>query len=462
MRRLITLTARYFARKPTQVPTSVTVETSQETVSKSQSNVTKESAQKLRNSAHKMVSNSLLLKEKKEGEQRELVKDQPAILPFEDRQVKRIKSPAPKPQKEHNNVPKEPKEKEKSTPNTKKTEKPSTDKKPKPSNKLEAKTTNIEVSSAPKRIKSDLERIQTKNLKSFSAKDNFPVVKPLDPDKAEVPNYEIHVPVGRAWAYDELRLKTNEELHKLWYVLLKEKNRLLADGAIAERITGEKIDPKNIKKVESSMNRLNAVVQERNALLGKYRRKLEDDYCEELKSKLSDEYKEYTEEQKISPPFTYSLLRRKFEAIRKGVDDTSYIDKEVKLMEDKQQLHDYLRERYSYGRKKIINAENMTEEQQSKIDPDKSILTFKNHIQQQLAENRSQISQEEVLRAHVRNWAVLNLKQRRVVLQQINDRRSKDAKSEFIKEINLLAQKIAYEENKLQPPTAHTSAPAAN
>jgi len=63
----------------------------------------------------------------------------------------------------------------------------------------------------------------------------------------------------------------------------------------------------------------------------------------------------------------------------------------------------------------------------------------------QLENGLDHVSSDEVLRAHIKNWKSLNLKQRRIVLNFLNARRARDAKKEFLKELNLLGQKIAYE-----------------
>ena len=62
-----------------------------------------------------------------------------------------------------------------------------------------------------------------------------------------------------------LRLKCGSDLHKLWYVLLKEKNAILSDKRLIRSVTGEKEygEDSRIKKLKSSMNRLMGVVRER-------------------------------------------------------------------------------------------------------------------------------------------------------------------------------------------------------
>lgn len=75
---------------------------------------------------------------------------------------------------------------------------------------------------------------------------------------------EIEVKVGRAWKTDELRIKSNKELHQLWYILLKERNMLLT----MEHECNEKMEifpnPERIDKVKISMENLETVVRERN------------------------------------------------------------------------------------------------------------------------------------------------------------------------------------------------------
>lgn len=72
------------------------------------------------------------------------------------------------------------------------------------------------------------------------------------------------VRVGRSWRKEELRLKSHSDLHKLWFVLLKERNMLLT----MEHECNEKMElfpnPERIDKVKESMHNLEEIVKERN------------------------------------------------------------------------------------------------------------------------------------------------------------------------------------------------------
>ncbi|XP_015926717.2 large ribosomal subunit protein uL29m isoform X2 [Parasteatoda tepidariorum] len=75
---------------------------------------------------------------------------------------------------------------------------------------------------------------------------------------------EEEVKSGRAWTIDELRIKSNSDLHKLWFVLYKEKNMLLTMEHAAKEEVELFPSPERIDKVEISMENLEAVVRERN------------------------------------------------------------------------------------------------------------------------------------------------------------------------------------------------------
>jgi len=69
---------------------------------------------------------------------------------------------------------------------------------------------------------------------------------------------------GRAWTKDDLRIKSNTDLHKLWYVLLKERNMLLT----MEHEYNDKgfyfPSPERLDKVKIGMKNLEEVIKERN------------------------------------------------------------------------------------------------------------------------------------------------------------------------------------------------------
>ncbi|KAL1478562.1 hypothetical protein MTO96_034990 [Rhipicephalus appendiculatus] len=66
---------------------------------------------------------------------------------------------------------------------------------------------------------------------------------------------------GKSWSKDELRIKSNSDLHKLWYILLKEKNMLLTMEEAAKQEVELFPNPERIDKVKESMNNLEEVVR---------------------------------------------------------------------------------------------------------------------------------------------------------------------------------------------------------
>ncbi|KAG0165527.1 54S ribosomal protein L4 mitochondrial [Apophysomyces sp. BC1034] len=71
---------------------------------------------------------------------------------------------------------------------------------------------------------------------------------------------------GRSWRASELRQKSFEDLHKLWYVLLKERNVLVTQRGEAARLGVVKQTWTNagrLKKCQKSMARIKFVLNER-------------------------------------------------------------------------------------------------------------------------------------------------------------------------------------------------------
>lgn len=90
---------------------------------------------------------------------------------------------------------------------------------------------------------------------------------------------------GRAWRADELRLKSHDDLHKLWYVLLKEKNKLKSDFLMTKQLGQIYFGKNDLKKVQLSMARLLTIVNERKRLRSQFRMHLEDQYIQRVKER---------------------------------------------------------------------------------------------------------------------------------------------------------------------------------
>ncbi|XP_057950720.1 uncharacterized protein LOC131145575 [Malania oleifera] len=77
------------------------------------------------------------------------------------------------------------------------------------------------------------------------------------------PDDDKPVVYGRSWKASELRLKSWDDLNKLWYVLMKEKNMLMTQRQMLNAQNLRFPNPERLPKVRKSMCRIKHVLTER-------------------------------------------------------------------------------------------------------------------------------------------------------------------------------------------------------
>ncbi|XP_042052677.1 39S ribosomal protein L47, mitochondrial-like [Salvia splendens] len=96
---------------------------------------------------------------------------------------------------------------------------------------------------------------------AFSTAARNPLEEFFEADRK--PDDDKPVVYGRSWKASELRLKSWDDLNKLWYVLLKEKNMLMTQRQMLNAQNLNFPSPERISKVRKSMCRIKHVLTER-------------------------------------------------------------------------------------------------------------------------------------------------------------------------------------------------------
>jgi large subunit ribosomal protein L47 len=95
---------------------------------------------------------------------------------------------------------------------------------------------------------------------SFTSTNSHPLEAFRDPvDKQQ----RVGQTVGRSWSAKELRIKSFDDLHKLWLVLYKERNMLLTEEQLSRRKQLIFPQPARLQKVAKSMGAIRHVLGER-------------------------------------------------------------------------------------------------------------------------------------------------------------------------------------------------------
>ena len=80
---------------------------------------------------------------------------------------------------------------------------------------------------------------------------------------APLPEGKAPQRAGRSWLASELRLKSFEDLHRLWFVCLKERNYLLTERLYFRQMMQAQPEAERLRKVKKTMGAIKVVIGER-------------------------------------------------------------------------------------------------------------------------------------------------------------------------------------------------------
>ncbi|PIC52683.1 hypothetical protein B9Z55_002685 [Caenorhabditis nigoni] len=155
---------------------------------------------------------------------------------------------------------------------------------------------------------------------------------------------------GRSWTEEELRLKSNSDLHKLWYVCLKERNMLITMKKAHVSRARNMPNPERIDRVQESMDRIEAVVHERNDAVFK----LETGESADPRKRTITSFAGFTYEKQATEHYSPPQPGKK-------ESETPYLDDDAYMMQKLWQEKEFLknRDRLDDEKRRAARTEDM-------------------------------------------------------------------------------------------------------
>ncbi|XP_063410682.1 large ribosomal subunit protein uL29m-like [Mytilus trossulus] len=165
---------------------------------------------------------------------------------------------------------------------------------------------------------------------------------------------EKEIKTGRPWNIEELRIKSNEDLHKLWYVLLKERNMLFTMEQIYDDEVLTVPNPERKWKVDESMRNIVEVIQERERAINMLETGETGDPKVRKVMNFLGMIEDRTEKEYLVPKSEnpeYQLLHPKFEKwMMKYLKlyNEKQLGEEQQLKKTKQKYHERLKKKFPH------------------------------------------------------------------------------------------------------------------